>query len=63
MLNGEITMGKTNKTNCTFTQRQLLTAKYTVVDVSGTAVGACRLAPVVPSSRGYVCVCVCVCMC
>lgn len=32
LVNGELTMGKSKKFNTTFTQKQLLTAKYSVVD-------------------------------
>lgn len=35
MVNGEVTVGKAEKLNVTFTQQQLLNAKYTIPDVSG----------------------------
>jgi len=35
LVNGEVTVGKAEKLNVTFTQQQLLNAKYTIPDVSG----------------------------
>jgi hypothetical protein len=35
MVNGEVTVGKAEKLNVTFTQQQLLNAKYTIPDGSG----------------------------
>lgn len=43
MVNGEVTVGKKEKLNVTFTQQQLLNAKYTIPDVSGGCFAGCAV--------------------
>jgi len=58
MVNGEVTVGKAEKLNATFTQQQLLNVKYTIPDVSTPLISSLLRLSSCLSVR--VCVCVCV---